>query len=170
VPPLCRNNIAELRSQIDAIRSDLNEARVAPEESVKRIVSAFDACCRDFVAQLATLPMRNRRRDGLQQLLFHGIDAPTELIKRAFDIDMLQGLDADLRFLRMMFQRRHVYEHEAGVATRRYITESRDTAVQEGALIREPRENAHRLAGCVFRIATNLEAGFSEILPGSLST
>jgi hypothetical protein len=164
----CRNNIAELRSQIEIIRSDLNDARVAPEESVKRIVSAFDACCRDFVAQLATLPMRNRRREDLQQLLFHGIDAPSELLKRAFDIEILRGLDADLGFLRMMFQRRHVYEHEAGVATRRYIAASGDTAVKEGALIRETRENAHRLAGGVVRIATNLEAGFSEILPGSL--
>jgi hypothetical protein len=164
----CRNNIAELRSQIEIIRSDLNDARVAPEESVKRIVSAFDACCRDFVAQLATLPMRNRRREDLEQLLFHGIDAPSELLKRAFDIEILRGLDADLGFLRMMFQRRHVYEHEAGVATRRYIAASGDTAVKEGALIRETRENAHRLAGGVVRIATNLEAGFSEILPGSL--
>ena len=91
-----RNNLSELRSQIDAIRSDLNEARVAPEKSVKRIVSAFDACCRDFVAQLATLPMRNRRRQELQQLLFHGIEAPAELLKRAFDIDILRGLEADV--------------------------------------------------------------------------
>lgn len=166
----CRNNLAELRSQIDSIRSDLNDARVAREESVKRVVSAFDACCRDFVAQLATLPMRHRRREQLQHLLFHGIDAPADLLKRAFDIEILRGLDADLGFLRMMFQRRHVYEHEAGVATRSYLAESGDTTVKEGALIRETRENAHRLAGCAVRIATNLEAGFSEILPGSLST
>jgi hypothetical protein len=166
----CRNNFAELRLQIDTIRSELNETRVAPEEAVKRIVSAFDACCRDFVAQLATLPMRNRRREALQQLLFHGIDAPSELLRRAFDIDILRGLDADLNFLQMMFQRRHVYEHEAGVATRKYIADSGDTAVKEGALIRETRENAHRLAGCAVRITTNLDAGFSEILPGSLKT
>ena len=66
----------------------------------------------------------------------------------------------------MMFQRRHVYEHEAGVATRRYIEESGDNSITEGTLIRETRENAHRLAGCVIRMASNLEAGFSEILPG----
>jgi hypothetical protein len=113
--------------------------------------------------------MRNRRRQDLQQLLFHGIDPANELLKRAFDIDILRGLDAHLGFLRMMFQRRHAYEHEAGVATRRYIAESGDNSVTEGALVRETLENAHRLAGCVVRIATNPEAGFSEILPGGLS-
>jgi hypothetical protein len=76
-----RNNVAALRSQIDLIRSDLNDGRTAPDESVKKIVSGFDACCRDFVAQLATLPMRDRRRRELQQLLFHAIDTPAEALK-----------------------------------------------------------------------------------------
>jgi hypothetical protein len=61
-----------------------------------------------------------------------------------------------------LFQRRHVYEHEAGVATRSYLAESGDISVKEGALIRETRENARRLAGCAVRIATNLDAGFSD--------
>jgi hypothetical protein len=160
-----RNNVAELRSQIALLRSDLNDDRVSPEEAVKKIVSAFDACCRDFVAQLSGLPMRDRRRRALQQLLFHGIDAPAELLARAFDIDILKGMDADLGFLRMMFERRHVYEHEAGVATRKYIEESGDTTITEGTLIREAPENAHKLAGCAVRIASNLEAGFHEIFP-----
>jgi len=160
-----RNNVAELRSQIELIRTDLNNARVAPDEAVKKIVSAFDACCRDFVGQLAGLPMRDWRRRALQQLLFHGIEAPAELLERAFDIEILKGMHADLGFLKMMFLRRHVYEHEAGVATRRYIDESGDNAITEGTLIRETREHAHRLAGCVVRIAVNLEAGFHEIFP-----
>jgi hypothetical protein len=159
-----RNNVAELRSQIELIRTDLNNARVAPDEAVKKIVSAFDACCRDFVGQLAGLPMRDRRRRELQQLLFHGIQA-ADLLERAYEIEILKGMDADLRFLKMMFLRRHVYEHEAGVATRRYVDESGDNTIAEGTLIRETRENAHRLAGCVVRIAVNLEAGFHEIFP-----
>ena len=142
----------------------MNASHLAPEEAVKRIVSVFDACCRDWAAQLATLPMRPRRRKELLETLFHGIDA-ADVLKRTFDIELLKGMDHETGFLRMMFQRRHVFEHEGGVATHRYLSESGDKSITEGTLIRETRENAHRLAGCGVRMATNFEAGFHEIFP-----
>ena len=74
-------------------------------------------------------------------------------------------MDEDLKFLQMMFHRRHVFEHEGGVATLRYLNESGDNSIAEGTLIRESRENAHRLAGCIVRMATNFETGFHEIFP-----
>ena len=86
------------------------------------------------------------------------------MIDRAFDIELLKGMSDDLQFLRRMFQRRHVFEHEGGVASRRYIEESGDGTITEGTLIRETRENAHRLASCSVRIATNFEIGFHEML------
>ncbi len=160
-----RNNLAELRSQIERIRANLNEDHVSPEESVKGIISVFDACCRDLMSQLAKIPMRSGRRHELQQLLFHNLDAPTDAIRRAFDIDLLKGLDAELKFLKIMFARRHVFEHGGGVADRIYVEESGDTTVIEGTLVRETRENAHRLAGDLVQIASNFSDGFHEILP-----
>jgi hypothetical protein len=159
-----RNNLADLRSRIESIRAETNDGRLALEEAVKRIVSVFDACCRDWAAQLATLPMRPRRRRELLDTLFHRLDA-VEVMKRTSDIEMLKGMDHETGFLRMMFQRRHVFEHEGGVATRRYLNESGDESITEGTLIRETRENAHRLASCAVRMATNFEAGFHEIFP-----
>ena len=106
---------------------------LAPEEAVKKIVSVFDACCRDWAAQLATLPMRPRRRKELLEMLFHGIDA-AEVLKRTFDIELLKGMDHETGFLRLMFQRRHVFEHEGGVATSRYLNESGDKSITEGTL------------------------------------
>jgi hypothetical protein len=50
-----RNNLADLQAQIEIVRADMNAGRLAPEEAVKKIVSVFDACCRDWAAQLATL-------------------------------------------------------------------------------------------------------------------
>jgi hypothetical protein len=64
-----------------------------------------------------------------------------------------------------MLQRRHVFEHEGGVATRRYLDESGDNSIIEGTLIRETRENAHQLASCIVRMATNFEVGFQEVFP-----
>jgi hypothetical protein len=159
-----RNNLADLRGQIEIIRADINASRIAPEEAVKRIVSTFDACCRDWAAQLATLPMRPRRRRELLDTLFHRVDA-ADVMRRTCDVELFKGMDGDLNFLRMMFQRRHVFEHEGGVATHRYLRESGDTSISEGTLIRETRENAHRLAGCVVRMAINFETGFHEIFP-----
>jgi hypothetical protein len=159
-----RNNLADLRAHIEIIRADMNAGRLVPEEAVKRIVSVFDACCRDWAAQLATLPMRPRRRRELLDTLFHRVDA-ADVMARTFDIDLLKGMDEDLKLLRVMFQRRHVFEHEGGVATRRYLDESGDNSITEGTLIRETRENAHWLAGCIVRMATNFETGFHEIFP-----
>ena len=157
-----RNNLADLKAQIEIVREEMNAGRLAPEEAVKRIVSVVDACCRDWAAQLAALPMRPRRRKEVLETLFHGIDA-TDVLKRTFDIDLLKGMDHETEFLRIMFQRRHVFEHEGGVATHRYLDESGDKSITEGTLIRETRENAHRLASCVVRMATNFETGFHEI-------
>jgi hypothetical protein len=78
---------------------------------------------------------------------------------------MKKGMSADLTFIRLMLQRRHVFEHEGGVATRRYIEESGDSSMAEGTLIRENAENVHRLAGCLTRLATNFGSGFNEIIP-----
>lgn len=159
-----RNNLADLRAQISVIRAELNGKHTKPEDGLKKTVSTFDACCRDFAAQLSKLPMTSRRRKQIVELLFHRFDA-AETIERAFDIDMKKGMSTDLPFVRVMLQRRHVFEHEGGVVTRRYLEESGDTSMPEGTLVRESAENVHRFAGCLTRIATNLESGFNEILP-----
>jgi hypothetical protein len=64
----------------------------------------------------------------------------------------------------MMLARRHVYEHDGGVATPRYVSESGDAAIVEGQLIRETQENAHRLAGHLNRALRSLDADFHEVI------
>jgi hypothetical protein len=163
-----RNNISLFQNAIDDIRARLNNGQVAPEEAVKQIVSALDSCCRNFVDHIELrTPMRPRRRKQLQELLFHGMEAAASFLKATADIDLLKGVDGERDFLRMMLLRRHVYEHDGGEATARYIRESGDASVDEGTLIRETRENVRRLAGIAIRIATNLDTGFHDIFPPS---
>jgi len=160
-----RNNLADLSAEMDRLRADLNAGRITPEDTVKKAVSLFDACCRDWVSQLAVLPMRPHRRKMVLDVLFHRLNA-SGIIERAFDIEMLKGMSSeDLEYVQLMFQRRHVFEHEGGVATRRYIEESGDKLTSESTLIRETRENAHRMVSCLIRMATNFEAGFHDIFP-----
>lgn len=161
-----RNNAQVLKAELDALRGRLNDGKTPPPEALKSAVSAFDSCCRNLVGQLAErVPLTAARINRLSTLLFHGIEPASDL-RTFFDIDLLDGLDAkDTAFLRMMFQRRHAFEHDGGHATARYIKESGDNSVAEGSLIRESRENVHRLIGLLNRMAGNFDRGFHELFP-----
>lgn len=161
-----RNNAANLTSALASVRQRINSRELAPAEAVKQSISEFDSAGRDYVAKLcARIPMTGKRRTQGQRILFHNVGAVNEFLKNAFDIDMLQGLTDKLDFIRMMFHRRHVYEHDGGVASARYVQESGDPEGREGVLIRESVENAHKLLGLLERMAKNLDDGFHEIFP-----
>jgi len=74
-------------------------------------------------------------------------------------------MDSDRKFIRKMFFRRHVYEHDGGVATARYVRESGDQDIEEGILIRETADNAHKLIGHLNRMIKTLDSDFNEFFP-----
>ena len=79
---------------------------------------------------------------------------------------ILAGLNpGDVAFGKLMFHRRHVYEHNAGEADEKYIADSGDTSVRPKQALRETQESAHRIAGLVARMAENLHRDFHQILP-----
>jgi hypothetical protein len=160
-----RNNIATLKKSFAAMRESLNAGHLSPEATVRSAVSEFDACCRDIVVQLTRrIPMKPGRRSDLERLVFHDVESPAiAAMKSLSDIDILRGLGGELRFLKMMMHRRHVFEHNAGVADERYVRMSGDPGAREGVLIRETQANAHRLINNLVRMAENLESDFHEI-------
>lgn len=161
-----RNNVAALKASLAGVRERINDRKLEPADAVKQSISEFDSVGRDFVAQLSSrVPMKEGRRKQAQKLLFHNIDSINELLKPAFDIDVLRGLGDKRDFVRIMFHRRHVYEHNGGVATAFYVSESGDHDAEEGILIRETVENVHKLIGLLERMAENIEADFLEIFP-----
>ena len=87
------------------------------------------------------------------------------MFQNIFDIDILSGMsDEDVAFAKLMFHRRHVYEHKGGEADEKYIADSGDSVRLKQAL-RETRESAHRTASIVIRLGANLHKGFHEIFP-----
>jgi hypothetical protein len=162
-----RNNVERLAGDLHAVRERLIAGALAPHEALRAAVSAFDSCCRNFVGQLCDrVAMIPARREWLGKMLFHNLDGKAEGLKTAFGFDVLNRIDGDARaFVRMMFHRRHAFEHDGGHATARYIEESGDTSVPEGALIRETSDNMHRMIGLLNRVASNLDEGFHEIFP-----
>lgn len=163
-----RNNVESLNEVFAQLRKGLVDTSTSPSGVVSRAISAFDAACRDVVNQLKTrIPMKPARLKRLERLVFHDIESSTiSEIKAAFEIDLLRGIDIQtMAFLKLMFERRHVFEHNAGVADDRYIQRSGDTGWRVGDLIRETSENAHKLLNTLPILVRNLDDDFHEIFP-----
>jgi hypothetical protein len=86
--------------------------------------------------------------------------------KAWFGIDLFQGLDAgDAEFIRLMFHRRHVYEHNGGEVDQRYLDDSGDTSVRLKQALRETPDSVFRTTGLILRMARNLHERFHELFP-----
>lgn len=161
-----RNNLQLLRADLTEIKEALQKG-VQPSECVKQIISNLDAFGRDYVSQLCLkVPMTKKRQNAAKNIRFHNLEKTAEGLQRVFDIDLLNGLDKPtIEFAALMFFRRHIYEHRAGVADEQYLADSGDTSVQRGQAIRESSDNVHRLLELALILAENLHSGFHEILP-----
>ncbi|WP_407148038.1 hypothetical protein [Bradyrhizobium sp. ORS 86] len=162
-----RNNGQFLKASFSALRERLNSHQIGPADTVRSAVSEFDACCRDFSVQLAKrVPMKRNRKIELERLVFHDLQSSSiASLKSMFDIDLLRGMADELSFAKLMMHRRHIYEHNGGVADDRYVRESGDQDARAGILIRESQANAHRLIGLLNRLIENFDADFHEVFP-----
>jgi hypothetical protein len=162
-----RNNLTSLKAFLAGLRENLNGQRITPEHGLRTAISEFDACCRDFTQQLAKrIPMKPSRRATFERFVFHDVDSPTvAALKSMLDIDLLKDVGNDVGFLKMMMQRRHIFEHNGGVADARYVRESGDSDGREGILIREVAANVHRLINGLARMSENFDTQFHEIFP-----
>jgi hypothetical protein len=161
-----RNDVAVLEESIKGIRQSLIDGSLPPSNAVKLSISEFDSALRDYARQMSIrIPMKKDRRDKLERLLFHNLDIFVQIFTEYFGINLLRGLGSKKAFIKKMFQRRHIYEHGSGVADSRYIEESHDDEVEEGALIRETQSNAHELMSCLIKMAKVLDEDFNSIFP-----
>jgi hypothetical protein len=159
-----RNNLNVFKVALEEVRKQLIDDTLSPNDAVKRIISEFDSAARDYASQFAhRVPMKESRHNRLEKLLFHNLDNFVEIMKRFFGIKLLKGMKGEANFVRMMFCRRHVFEHNGSVATERYLSESGDEETEQGTLIRETKENVHRLIGNTSKILKNLDNDFHEI-------
>lgn len=162
-----RNDLSEFEKTIAGLRARINADAASYESSCKDAVAAFDSFAAQYAKQLTGLvPMTPARVNRIEKMRFHNLEVVHNEFKGTFDIDILAGSSAaDTAFTTLMFHRRHVYEHNGGEADAKYIADSGDTAVREKQTLHETRESAHRIAGLVQRLATNLHRGFHEIFP-----
>jgi hypothetical protein len=161
--------LQELTRTIESVNAKTREhmkAGEAIESVVPDAVSAFDSVARQYAKQLAKwVPMRPERRASLENALFHNLKRAEDL-KAWFGIDLLKGMDSDdVAFIRLMFHRRHVYEHNGGEVDQKYLDDSGDTSVRLKQALRETPERIFRMSTLILRMARNLHEGFHELFP-----
>ncbi len=162
-----RNDLEELADRtIPSLRDRIN-AGGQYEACVRDAVAAFDSFVGQYVKQLVQrVPLTPARRNRLENGRFHNLQLVAAEIRETFDINILEGLEsAEIDFAKLMFHRRHVYEHGGGEADEKYIADSGDTAVRVKQALRENVQSAHQIAGAVQKMASNLHRGFQEIIP-----
>jgi hypothetical protein len=164
-----RNDLQELALTIEGINNKTRErlkARESLETAVPDAVGAFDSTARQYAKQLAKwVPMKPERRVALEGALFHNLKRAEDL-KAWFGIELFQGLgNDDVDFIRLMFHRRHVYEHNGGEMDQKYLADTGDTSVRLKQALREVPEDIFRLTGLIMKMAGNLHEGFHELFP-----
>lgn len=159
------NGLQELEIEILAAKKRIDEASY--EGALSDMVSAFDSFARQLAKQLAArIPMRTKRRNSLERVLFHNIKPRADELNAWFDIDLFKDIDSSNEaFIVRMFLRRHVYEHNGGEVDERYIKESGDASVQPKQRIRETSESTLRAASLIEKLGYNFKVGFDEIFP-----
>ena len=104
---------------------------------------------RDYVNQLLQLvPLTSARRNRLEKRNFQNLSVVADDLSDIFDIRILDGISSeDVSFAKLMFHRRHVYEHSGGEADGKYLVDSGDKSVRLKELLRETQESAHKIFG-----------------------
>jgi len=162
-----RNDLHELETDTLAkIRIRINSGG-GYDACVSDTVGAFDTFTKQYAKEMVkNIPLRSRRKGRIDRMRFHDLRTTAEELKAAFDIDILDGMTPDdIAFATRMFHRRHVYEHNGGVVDQKYLDDSGDDTVRLRQTIHETQASAHRLVGCIKRMAENIHAGFHDIFP-----
>jgi hypothetical protein len=152
-----------LEKKIPELRSRINSG--GPYETcAKEAVAAFDSFVGQYVEQLVRrVPMTPGRKTRLEKGRFHNFQTVETDMRDIFDINIAKDLTVDERAVaKLMFHRRHVYEHLGGEADQKYVADSGDN-VRVGQALRETVDSAHRIVGIVHKLACNVHAGFHEI-------
>jgi hypothetical protein len=159
-----RNDQQEFARIIKAIRDRINAG--GPYEScAKETVAAFDSLTDNYAEQLvARVPLTPERKARMVGP-FHNLERVVAAFTEVFGITLTKDLDQDsVAFAKLMFHRRHVYEHKGGEADAKYIADSGDNVRVKQAL-RETQVSAHRIGSIVTKLSQNLHNGFHEIFP-----
>jgi len=162
-----------INSKLDSLEQAFNNAdnniqdrhdREVEWEKLTRCVSEFEALANSVKRSLLQFPTAPKRRKDLSQLSFQNIINAAKRLKEWYEIDIMKGIkEDDKTFLDKMFNRRHVFTHNAGKVDQEYIDNTGDTTVKVNMNIRFKSSEIKRLIPLIRACSTNLMNDFSAI-------
>jgi len=133
-------------------------------EKLLRCVSEFEGMANDLASHLLRFPATLRRKKDLRRLSFQRIVNANNALENWFGFEMLEGISPDDReFMNRMFNRRHVFTHNAGKVDQEYLDNTGDTTVRLNEVIRLRSKEIKRLIPLIRQAAKNLIEGYENI-------
>ncbi|MDI6449223.1 hypothetical protein [Anaerobaca lacustris] len=167
--PICgeRNSREVIGKKLDDIEKRLCASKLSDGEigdTLVRCVGEFEAMADDIKQLLLTLPATLRRKKELEGLRFQNIERADERLQAWYGFELLGGISSTNReFLTMMFQRRHIFAHNAGRVDSQYIERSGDRTVRLNQIIRLRPDELNRFIGLLRQCSYNLIDGCASI-------
>ena len=118
----------------------------------------------DLRGQLLRLPATARRRADLATLSFQQVQWAHNTLNNWFGFEILKDIaQQDREFMNKMFNRRHVFTHNAGKVDQEYLTNTGDTTVRLNEVIRLRSKEIKRLIPLIRQAANSLIEGYEGI-------
>jgi hypothetical protein len=157
------NDLAAKFEDVDENVADRHEREVEWEK-LTRCVSEFEALANTMRTHLLQLPATPRRKADLSRLSFQRIIQAAERIEQWYGIEILYGVSQeDREFLNKMFNRRHIFTHNAGRVDQEYIDNTGDTSVRLNQVIRFRSREIKRLIPLIRTCSKNLIERFESL-------
>jgi hypothetical protein len=148
---------------VDEKISDRHEREVEWEK-LTRCVSEFEAFANTIKSQLLTLPTTPKRKADISNLSFQNIVKAHECFENWFGINIFNDISKeDILFLNKMFNRRHIFVHNAGKVDQEYIDNTNDKSARLNQVIRFESREIKRILPLVRKCALNLIKGFESM-------
>jgi hypothetical protein len=157
-----------LQSQFEESDKNITDRQKRESEWINlltRCVSEFESMANQIRRYLLLLPATPIRKQFLSSLSFQNILNANVKLKDWYGFELLDGVtDIDKNFLNLMFNRRHVFTHNAGRVDQEYIDNTDDTSVRLNQLIHVRSNDIKRLMHLANQIGKRLIHGFESII------
>jgi len=158
--------LAKLEKEFEQAKEEITERhdREVEWEKLTRCVSDFESMANQLCSILVRLPTTPNRKSNLQSLSFQRILKAAMKLDEWYGFNFLENVSKkDHKFLYRMFNRRHLFIHNAGRVDQEYLDNTGDTSVRLNQVLRVRSKEINRLIKLVMEAGQRLIQGYEAI-------
>ena len=140
--------MAKLEREFEQAKQEIAERhdREVEWEKLTRCVSDFESMANQLCSILVRLPATPNRKSDLRSLSFQRILKAAKKLDAWYGYNFLENVsEKDREFLNRMFNRRHLFTHNAGRVDQEYLDNTGDTSVRLNQVLRIRSREINRL-------------------------